>query len=86
MMDDLCKFLQGRTDPILQRLQSEMELAAEAMQFEKAASFRDQIRGIETVVQRQKVISSDQTDSDVIAYCREDGEALYRSFSFAAQA
>ncbi len=80
MMDDLCKFLQGRTDPILQRLQSEMELAAEAMQFEKAASFRDQIRGIETVVQRQKVISSDQTDSDVIAVAREDGEACVQIF------
>ncbi len=80
MMDDLCKFLQGRTDPIIQRLQSEMELAAESMQFEKAASFRDQIRGIETVVQRQKVISSDQTDSDVIAIAREDGEACVQIF------
>jgi len=80
MIDDLCKFLQGRTDPILQRLQSEMVLAAEAMLFEKAASLRDQIRGIETVVQRQKVISSDQTDSDVIAVARQDGEACVQIF------
>jgi len=80
MIDDLCKFLQGRTDPILQRLQSDMERAAEAMLFEKAAAVRDQIRGIETVVQRQKVISGEQIDSDVIAVAREDGEACVQIF------
>src|SRR5512147_1955821 len=41
MIDDLCGFLQGRTEPIIQRLQGEMEKAAEELRFEKAAALRD---------------------------------------------
>jgi excinuclease ABC subunit C len=80
MIDDLCRFLEGRTDSIVKRLQSEMEESAEALQFEKAASIRDQIRAIDQIVEKQKVISSDQTDSDVIAIARDDGEACVQIF------
>ena len=57
MIDDLCKFLEGHTEPIVTRLQAEMEQAAEELQFEKAAAIRDQIHAIEQVVEKQKVIS-----------------------------
>ncbi|PKO13138.1 MAG: excinuclease ABC subunit C [Chloroflexi bacterium HGW-Chloroflexi-10] len=80
MIDDLCRFLEGRTDSIVKRLQLEMEESAEALQFEKAASIRDQIRAIDQIVEKQKVISSDQTDSDVIAIARDDGEACVQIF------
>lgn len=80
MIDDLCKFLEGRTAPIVQRLSTEMENAAEALHYEKAAALRDQIRAIETVVERQKVITSEQTDSDVIALARTEGEACVQVF------
>ena len=56
MIDDLCKFLDGRTEPIVSRLQSEMEKAAEELRFEKAAALRDQLQAIESVVERQKVV------------------------------
>lgn len=80
MIDDLCQFLQGRTEPIVSRLQSEMELAAEQLRFEKAAALRDQIRAIENVVERQKVVSNDYVDSDVLAMARSDGEACVQVF------
>ena len=80
MIDDLCQFLQGRTEPMVTRLQAEMEKAAEELRFEKAAALRDQIRAIENVVERQKVISSDYVDSDVIAMARSDGEACVQVF------
>jgi len=80
MIDDLCKFLQGRTEPVVKRLRAEMEAASEALQFEKAASIRDQLIAIERVVEKQKVISTEQIDSDVIAFARDKGDACAQVF------
>ncbi len=80
MIDDLCKFLEGRTGPIVQRLQQDMENAAENLRFEQAAAIRDQIQAIDRVVEKQKVVSSEETDSDVIAMARADGEACVQVF------
>jgi excinuclease ABC subunit C len=80
LIDDLCAFLDGHTDPIVARLRQEMTSAAEGMQFEKAADLRDQINAIDRVVEKQKVITSDQRDSDVLAIARSDGEACVQIF------
>ena len=80
MIDDLCHFLEGRTDPIVSRMRLEMEQAAEELRFERAASLRDQIRAIENVVERQKVVSNEYIDSDVLAMARSNGEAVVQVF------
>ncbi len=80
VIDDLCKFLEGRTDPVVKRLNKEMTAAASKLRYEKAAAIRDQLAAIDRVVERQKVVSSDQTDSDVIAMARADGEACVQVF------
>lgn len=80
MIDDLCKFLQGRTTPVVARLKAEMAAASEGLQFEKAAAIRDQLLAIDRVVEKQKVISADQTDSDVIAFARDKGDTCAQVF------
>jgi len=80
MIDDLCQFLEGRTIPIVDRLRQEMEKAAEELRFEQAAGLRNQIQAIETVVERQKVVSSEQVDSDVVAMARANNEACVQIF------
>jgi len=80
MIEDLGQFLEGRTEPIVTRLRSDMSQAAEALKFERAAALRDQIQAIERVVEKQKVVSSDYIDSDVIAMARTDGEACVQVF------
>ena len=70
MIQDLCDFLDGRTAPIVARLQDEMTQAAEQLRFERAAALRDRLRAIETVVEKQKIVSSEEMDSDVIALAR----------------
>ena len=79
-IQDLCSFLDGHTTPIVNRLQGEMQRAAEDLKFEKAAALRDQVSAINTVVEKQKVISSEQMDSDVIAMARAEGEACVQIF------
>ena len=80
LIADLGAFLEGRTGPIITRLQQEMEKAADDLRFEKAAAIRDQLQAIDRVVERQKIISSDQIDSDVIAMARSEGEACVQIF------
>jgi excinuclease ABC subunit C len=80
MIDDLCEFLEGKTDTIITRLRENMDAAAENLNFERAAAIRDQIQAIDRVVERQRVISPDRIDSDVIAMARSDGEACVQIF------
>ncbi len=81
MIDDLGKFLEGRTEPIVERLRSEMERAAEELKFERAAALRDQVQAIGQVVERQKIIfTSDYVDSDVVAMARSNGDACVQIF------
>ena len=80
LITDLGAFLEGRTGPIITRLQQEMEKAADDLRFEKAAAIRDQLQAIDRVVEKQKIISSDHVDSDVIAMARSEGEACVQIF------
>jgi len=80
MMDDLGHFLEGRTGSILSRLKLEMENKAGEMNYEKAAALRNQIQAIEKVVEKQKVVTSDEMDLDVLALARNNGQACMQIF------
>jgi excinuclease ABC subunit C len=76
----LMDFLDGKSDHIIRDIEAKMERAAADLQFEKAADYRDQLKAIERITARQKVIGSDETDQDVIAFARDDGEACVQVF------
>lgn len=81
MISDLMEFLGGHSDEIVARMQAEMQKAAEEMRFEKAAALRDQLKAIQSIIERQKVVfGSDYLDSDVLAMAREEGEACVQIF------
>jgi excinuclease ABC subunit C len=73
-------FLEGKGDEVVHHLEHRMEEAAEAMQFERAAALRDQVRDLEHVLERQKVVSAQMDDEDVIAFARDGGEACVQVF------
>ncbi len=79
-IDQVCLFLEGRTDEVVRRIRRRMEEAADALEFERAAYLRDQLQAIESVVQRQRVVSTAMQDEDVIAIARNDGEACAEVF------
>lgn len=79
-IQQVCLFLEGRHDEILKQLRRRMADASDGLEFERAAYLRDQIRAIETVVERQRVISTAMQDEDVIALARNDGEACAEVF------
>lgn len=71
-----CRFLEGKTEQIVRDLRREMEAAAEALNFERAAYLRDQIIAVEKISERQQVLRTVDEDQDVIALAREDGSAV----------
>ena len=77
VIDKVERFLNGKEESIVEDLKADMGEAVDALDFEKAAKIRDQIQAIESVLQRQKVLSSDQVDQDVIAVVKDDrGSAI----------
>jgi excinuclease ABC subunit C len=76
----LCDFLEGKTDVVVTELRQQMEAAAEKLEFERAARVRDQIQAVEKIVERQKVVSAELADQDVVALARADGEACMQVF------
>jgi excinuclease ABC subunit C len=80
MIKQLMDFLNGRSDHIIKGIEQKMEGASEQLDFEQAALYRDQLRAIDRVVARQKVISAANTDQDVIAFAREQGDACVQVF------
>ncbi len=78
---DVRLFLEGRTRELAAQLRHRIQEAAEELRFEKAAALRDQIKAMQNIMERQKVIfASDYKDSDVIALARADGEACVQIF------
>lgn len=69
---DVADFLDGRQEQIVKKLKAQMEEAAENLEFERAARLRDRVLGVEEVLQRQKVITSEMIDQDVIAMVEDN--------------
>ena len=81
MISDLMEFLGGHSEEIVTRMQNEMQKAADEMRFERAAALRDQLKAIQSIIERQKVVfGTDYLDSDVLAMARTDGEACVQIF------
>lgn len=76
MIQELMDVLSGKSEGVIARLEAEMLSASERLDFEKAASLRDQIKAIEFITTRHKAVSPKMTDHDVLAIARENGEAV----------
>ena len=66
-------FLNGNTGQVKSHLTKRMEAAAAKMEYERAAEIRDQIHYIEVTVEKQKIISSDETPRDLFNYYMDKG-------------
>ncbi|MBP5282482.1 MAG: excinuclease ABC subunit C [Lachnospiraceae bacterium] len=79
-VDGALEFLNGNYGPILRDLEQKMKHAAENLEFEEAATFRDLYQSVKSVAQKQKITDSDGEDKDVIAMYQEGTEAVVQVF------
>ena len=80
IIDQVAMFLEGKTDQVVKGLKGRMTEAAETLEFERAASLRDQIVAIEKVHEGQKVLHLSGENVDVIALAQKNRDAWVEVF------
>ncbi|MBZ9595261.1 excinuclease ABC subunit UvrC [Streptomyces erythrochromogenes] len=80
LAEDFCDFMAGRTGAYLSRLEQEMHIAAEDMEYEKAARLRDDIGALRRAMEKNAVVLADATDADLIAVAEDELEAAVQIF------
>ncbi len=73
MAQEVSDFLKGQDDKIIDDLKSKMNLAAQSMEFERAAEYRDLIQSIGTLRTKQRVMAKDLQNRDVFGYYVDKG-------------
>lgn len=71
-VEDILRFLSGKHEPLLVEIEEKMKEAAAALNFEKAAMYRNQIDAIRRLQVKQKVVTSEDVNQDMIAWAREE--------------
>ena len=74
------EFLNGNYGPIQKDLETKMLAAAQEMEFEEAAKYRDLLNSVKQVSQKQKITDSVGEDKDVIALYQDEAEAVVQVF------
>lgn len=74
------RFLNGDVKEVKDVLRSRMKEAAEKLEFERAAEYRNQIQYIETTVERQNIITNDPTPRDVFSFYMNKGWISIQTF------
>ncbi|MEE2757121.1 MAG: excinuclease ABC subunit UvrC [Myxococcota bacterium] len=80
-VQDVIRFLQGREDELVRSLKEKMEQASQALEYESAARYRDQLRAIRGSLEDQNMVQIRQLDQDVFGIYRE-GASLQVSILF----
>jgi excinuclease ABC subunit C len=80
IIKDICDFLSGRRDELIDKLEKEMIDASQNMDYEKAALLRDKISSLNNMFEEQKVVSTSLEDQDVVAIARKDKYASIQIF------
>ncbi|MBN8544861.1 MAG: excinuclease ABC subunit C [Ignavibacteria bacterium] len=75
MVNQVTKLLKGRIDDLIKDFKSSMNDAATNLEFEKAADYRDRLEKIQAFSEKQKIVSEDEVDRDIIAIANEARDA-----------
>ncbi|MDZ4221587.1 MAG: excinuclease ABC subunit UvrC, partial [Patescibacteria group bacterium] len=80
MIESLIRVIQGKSDTVIKELKRRMDEAACATHYEKAAAIRDQIKNLELMQSRQKIMSATGTSQDVISIYKNNDQAAVNVF------
>ncbi len=79
-VQSVIKILEGKTDAIISDLKTKMQLASDKQEYEMAAKYRDELSGITSLNQRQKMTGADFEDKDIIGLYKEGPNACFQIF------
>ncbi|MFC7931232.1 excinuclease ABC subunit UvrC [Streptomyces cinereoruber] len=80
LAEEFSDFMAGRTGTYIRRLEKQMTIAAEDMEYEKAARLRDDIAALRRAMEKNAVVLADATDADLFALAEDELEAAVQIF------
>jgi excinuclease ABC subunit C len=80
VIKEVVLFLEGKQDRVVRNLKDKMDRAAEALEFEKATLYRDQIQAIDKVVEGQRIAAAVSGEQDVVAFSQDGDQAYVQVF------
>lgn len=81
LVEQAVGILEGRDAGIVRRLQEQMEAAAEEMEFEKAAMYRDQITAVRVIQEQQNITTVGGGDMDVLGFAGDAGQTCVQIYT-----
>ena len=81
LVEQAVGILEGRDAGIVRRLQEQMEAAAEEMEFEKAAMYRDQITAVKVIQEQQNITTVGGGDMDVLGFAGDAGQTCVQIYT-----
>jgi len=80
LVEELIQFLCGETQTVVRRLEKQMAEAADGLEFERAARYRDRLTAVRKAIEKQAVVTERPEDLDVIGIHGDDLEAAVQVF------
>ncbi len=81
LVAELLDFLDGDTDGVVDRLETEMKAASHELEFERAARLRDQLASVRKAIERQQMVGERDEDYDAIGLAEDELEASVQVFN-----
>ena len=81
MVGEVVKVLKGKMDDLIHELNSKMQVLVEELKFEKAAEVRDRLEQLKIISAKQKIVSDDFEDRDIISIAFEDKDSACSVFN-----
>lgn len=80
LVQELCDFLDGDTDEIVKRLETQMADAAHELEYERAARVRDRLLAVRKAIEKQQMVGDRSEDIDVVGIADDELEAAVQVF------
>ena len=80
LVKEFCDFLDGYTDEVVAKLQVDMNKAAAALEYEKAARLRDRLQSVAKAIEKQQIVGEKSEDLDLIGIAQDELEAAIQIF------
>ncbi len=80
MINEIIMFLDGKEEELIYNIEEKMKKAADIMDFEKAAKYRDQVIALNNIIEKQKIVSINEQDQDIIAMAQGENDSWVQVF------
>ncbi|MBS4534803.1 excinuclease ABC subunit UvrC [Clostridium sp. D2Q-14] len=80
MINEIIMFLNGKEEKLIDIIKNKMNTASKNLDFEEAARYRDQLLSLQHILEKQKIVSTNIVDQDIVAMAKGTDDAIVQIF------